>query len=110
MRWMTTWDSRGSPTALGPGNLGTVSLRARLRLARPSARRRGGRRPGARWTSPELPAGGTRTNEPAIRQPRTPVSRGAVAKGEEAPDPHAHDEEHQGDATGRDSSKAVARR
>jgi hypothetical protein len=100
-----------SPTALGPGDLGTGLLRGA-----PSARSRSrltgsARRPGARWTSPDLSTGGTRTNEPSY----TPATHAGKPRGQspgegQHPDPHAHDEEHQGDAIGRESLKEDARR
>ena len=107
----STWGQQGK--ALPRLDLATwgpsLSGRAFGSLALP----RGGAAVGGRargGLSPELSAGGTRTNETAARQPRTPEAAGQSPKGGRAPDPHAHDEEHQGDAIGGESSKAVARR
>ena len=59
--------SRGKPYRAWHSNLGT------------------GMPPGARSAFPELPAGGTRTSEPAARQPRTPGSSGASRQGRTRP-------------------------
>jgi len=60
--------------------------------------------------SPELPAGGTHTNEPSYTPATHAEKPQGDRQGEGAPGPHAHDEEHQGDAIGKESSKEVARR
>jgi len=61
--------------------MGTVSLRARLRLARAPAwpARRGGRARG--WPPRNCPQVAPTPTNPATRQPHTPRSRRAIAKG-----------------------------